>query len=397
MNDLKKIIDKELESMTFNEVKNRRSIKMKKNFKIKKITAVCAAAVAAVVIVGGTVYAASPEVRETVNNILGINREAAQDYYDIYDIEDNSKVTDIDIIGNALTVTENDFTEFAPGIRAKLVSVVNSGNFAEVLLEFEFDEPVKDVEYTIDDMSISAFPKYISSYTYGFLTVSNSDKIYSSIRLNDIRNVAENMPITMEIKCLDKANGKGMHSTDETYTDDASVKIYGNFSANIVLGKAIKSKTASIEPREINWSTSLMGEAQAHMDVTALKYSPKSISFDLRMLEDCLVMYEDANGGEQYLNNNTAMFSIESYGGSETPIKLKMSDGTLKDVWYSDVISNAVNDIDKNTLLTDMDWIMASWDIPSDKPATVTFMLSGIMDYSDVEAIVFCGEEFPIS
>lgn len=47
MNDLKKIIDKELESMTFNEVKNRRSIKMKKNFKIKKITAVCAAAVAA--------------------------------------------------------------------------------------------------------------------------------------------------------------------------------------------------------------------------------------------------------------------------------------------------------------------------------------------------------------
>ena len=59
MTDLKNIIDKELESMTFNELRNRRSIKMKKNFKIKKITTVCAAAIAAVVIVGGTVYAVS--------------------------------------------------------------------------------------------------------------------------------------------------------------------------------------------------------------------------------------------------------------------------------------------------------------------------------------------------
>lgn len=47
MTDLKKIIDKELESMTFNELRNRRSIKMKKTFKIKKITVVCAAVIAA--------------------------------------------------------------------------------------------------------------------------------------------------------------------------------------------------------------------------------------------------------------------------------------------------------------------------------------------------------------
>lgn len=46
MTDLKKIIDEELESMTFNELRKRRSIKMKKNFKIKKITAVCAAVIA---------------------------------------------------------------------------------------------------------------------------------------------------------------------------------------------------------------------------------------------------------------------------------------------------------------------------------------------------------------
>ncbi|MBD5140747.1 MAG: hypothetical protein HDT25_04955 [Ruminococcus sp.] len=47
MTEFKKIIDKELESMTFNELRNRRSIKMKKNFRIKKVTAVCAAAIAA--------------------------------------------------------------------------------------------------------------------------------------------------------------------------------------------------------------------------------------------------------------------------------------------------------------------------------------------------------------
>ena len=50
MTDLKKVIDKELESMTFNELRNRRSIKMKKNFRIKKITAVCAAAIAAAMV-----------------------------------------------------------------------------------------------------------------------------------------------------------------------------------------------------------------------------------------------------------------------------------------------------------------------------------------------------------
>lgn len=47
MTDLKNVIDKELESMTFNELRNRRSIKMKRNFKIKKITVICAAVIAA--------------------------------------------------------------------------------------------------------------------------------------------------------------------------------------------------------------------------------------------------------------------------------------------------------------------------------------------------------------
>lgn len=49
MTDLKKIIDRELENMTFNEVKNRRSIKMRKNvnFSVKRVTAAAVAVIAA--------------------------------------------------------------------------------------------------------------------------------------------------------------------------------------------------------------------------------------------------------------------------------------------------------------------------------------------------------------
>lgn len=50
MNDLKKIIDEELESMTFNELRKRRSIKMKRNFGIKRVTAVCASVIAAAMV-----------------------------------------------------------------------------------------------------------------------------------------------------------------------------------------------------------------------------------------------------------------------------------------------------------------------------------------------------------
>lgn len=361
-----------------------------------KIFTSMAAALAAVVIVGGTVYAASPEVRETVNNILGINRQSTEEYYEIQNAWGNSSAG-IEVIGDALTVTENDFTEFAEGIRAKLVSVVNCGSFAEVLLEFEFDEPVKDYEYILEDVSISAYPKYLPSYSYGLLNATEGNKVYETVRLDDIKNIPKDMTITIEIKTLDKANSKGMHDTDETCADDPSVKIHGNFSADFSLGTPIKPYSASVEPAEISWTHYRMGGETARMEITALKYSPKEINVDLRMLEDCLVIYNDDFGGVQYFNN-TQMFYDGVMGGKKAmPLKLKMSDGSLRDVWYSDVSSNAVNNIDKNTLVTDMDWIKASWDIYSDKPTAVTFQLMGIVDYTDVEAIVFCGVEIPIA
>ncbi|MDE6596057.1 MAG: hypothetical protein K2K44_08610 [Oscillospiraceae bacterium] len=374
------------------------SQKEKERFVMKKrrIITSMAAAAAAVVIVGGTVYAASPEVRETVNDILGINRESTKSYYEIFGIE-NSSVTNAEFIENNLAVTENDFTEFAEGIRAKLVSVVNSGSFAEVLLEFEFDKPIKDGEYVLEDVIISAFPKYLPSYIIGSLTVTDSGKIYGTVRLNEINKIPEDMTMTMEIKTLAKAKSRNVHNTDETYGYDQSVKIHGSFSADFSIGAPIKPYSANVEPAEISWTHPRMGGETAHMEITALKYSPKEISVDLRMLEDFLVIYNDDFGGAQYFNNTQMFFDGIAGEKKAMPLKLKMSDGSLRDVWYSDVNSNAVNDIDKNTLVTDMDWIKACWDIYSDKPTVVTFQLAGIMDYTDVEAIVFCGKEIPIT
>lgn len=367
--------------------------------KRRKIIMSAVAAAAAVIIAGGSVYAVSPEVREAVNNILGINRQSTEEYYEIQNAWGNSSAG-IEVIGDALTVTENDFTEFAEGIRAKLVSVVNNGTSAELILEFEFDEPVKDYEYILEDVSISAFPKYLPSYSYGLLNATEGNKVYETIRLDDIENIPKDMTITIEVKTLDKANSKGMHDTDETCADDPSVKIHGNFSADFKIGTPIKPYSASVEPAEISWTHYRMGGETARMEITALKYSPKGISVDLRMLEDCLVIHNDEYGGVQYFNN-TQMFCDGIMGDNKAipamPLKLKMSDGSLRDVLYYSVDSNAVNDIDKNTLVTDMDWIKASWDIYSDKPATVTFEIAGIVDYTDVEAIVFCGKEFPIT
>lgn len=321
------------------------------------------------------------------------NKKSVDDYYSAYG---NGST---DELGDSLYVTDNDFTDFTDGIRAKLVSVVNSGNFAEVIVEFEFDKPIKDGEYALEDVIISAPPEYPFGYSCGFLTVTDSGKIYGTVQLNEINNIPEDLKMTMEIKTLDKANSQNVHNTDETYGDDQSVKVYGNFSANFALGTPIKPHYANVEPAEISWTHPRMGGETAHMEISGLKYSPKEITVDLRMLEDCLVIYNDEHGGAQYFNC-TAMFTNGIIGLGENefnPIKFKMSDGSLKYAQYYNFSSNAVIDIDKNTLITTMDWIKASQDIYTDKPTAVTFELAGIMDYTDVEAIVFCGLEIPIT
>lgn len=322
------------------------------------------------------------------------NRSSVVEYYGLYSADG-----DIGNLGSSLTVSENDFTKFSEGIRAKLVGVVNCGDFAEVILEFEFDESVKDGEYALEEVDISAYPEILYSYSSGFLSVSDSGKIYSTVWLGETENIPEDLIMTMEVKTLDKANSQNVHNTDETYADDPSTKIRGSFKTDFSLGKPLSMCSAKVEPMEISWTHPHMGGETAHMEISGLKYSPKKICVDLRMLEDCLVDCEFEYGGAQYFNC-TNMFTegISGLGRSEcNPLKFKMSDGSLKDVQYYNHTSDAVFDIDKSTLVTELDWIKASQDIYSDKPTAVTFQLAGIVDYTDVEAIIFCGKEFPIT
>lgn len=331
------------------------------------------------------------------------NRSSVVEYYGLYSADG-----DIGNLGSSLTVSENDFTEFSEGIRAKLVGVVNCGDFAEVIVEFEFDDDLKDGDYAIYDTEIKGtYPDYLVGYSGGGIAVSDNGKAYASFMLRDTEGVPEDHVMTLEITSLDKANSEHVHNTDETYADDPSVKIYGNFSADFTLGKPLSMRSVKVEPTELTWTHPYMFGAVAEMEMTGLSYSPKKICIDLRMLNDCIVDWRYGRNGASYYNN-TSMFS-EPFGDNlhildyETtmddyiPLKFKMSDGTVKNADFGFPRSDFSTDVDKNTLITDEDWLMTSYNIPSDKSAEVTFVLNGIVDYTDVEAIIFCGKEFPIT
>lgn len=330
------------------------------------------------------------------------NRSSAVEYFNLYSADGS-----IDSLGDSLTVTENDFTEFSEGIRAKLVGVVNCGDFAEVIVEFEFDDDIRNGDYCIFDTELKgAYPDYLIGYSGGGIAVSDSGKAYASFTLNDTEGVPEDHVMTLEIMSLDKANSEGVHNTDETYADDPSVKIYGSFSADFFLGKPLSLYSAKVEPTELTWTHPYMFGSVAEMEMTGLSYSPKKICIDLRMLNDCIVDWRYGRNGAIYYND-TSMFyepsgdilhilDYETTMDDYIPLKFKMSDGTVKNADFGFPRSDLEVDIDKSTLITDEDWLMASYNIPSDKPATVTFELYGIMDYTDVEAIIFCGKEFPI-
>lgn len=422
-----KIYDDILEKLSEDQPEKEKETKfvMKKR---KMITSVVAAA-AAVIIVGSTVYAASPEVREAVNNILGINRESIEDFYEIKNAEGKNtmSVTGIEAIEDGVTITENDFKEFAEGIRTKLVSVINTGNSVELLLEFEFDEPVTAVEYSIDYLNFT-IPKAVMkkqldySYGYGSLKASDNGRIYGDVGLNFTGYIPEGIEITLELNSLSYCP-LGVPVENEKI-------IEGYYSTDFVIGPPVKSYSINIEPTEISWTQPYMGDAVAKMELSGLEYSPKYISVDLRMLDDCLVNYEfdpkAKYGTANYLNSTEMFFEGGNGKGSEfNPIKFKMSDGTLKDVQYDWVHSNAIMEFDMSAFETDTNiksddsptvttvrsdekteisavqksdyQVRITQDIPNDRPASITFEFNGIMDYSDVEAIVFCGVEIPIN
>ncbi len=395
------------------ETKKETNAVMKK----RKIVMSVIAAAAAITIAGGSVYAVSPDVREAVKNLFGINRSSVNDYYEnaetLYEIgtnkplphaEDteetvNSTNPNADILGDALAVSESDYKEFSEGIYAKLIGVVNCGDYAEVMTEWKFDEPCRYGEYRFKDYSISAFPEYIRGYNGGGGLYLDDHRMISSMRLKfGEKDIPEDMIITFEVKSLDKADSENAHG---------NIIVEGYFAADFTIGKPLKTCTIDMEPTEISWSHPYMMGAVAKMEMSKINYSPKTVRIDLRMLNDCIVHWNVGRNGSFFYNNAFMFYHLggdslhildyETTPDDYIPLKFKMSDGTLKSANIALVESDFSNDIDKNTLITEEDRLMATYNIPKDKPATVTFSLVDVVDYTNVEAIVFCGKEIPIT
>lgn len=386
------------------ETKKETNVIMKKR---KAIMSVIAAA-AAIAVAGGSVYAVSPDVWEAVKNLFGINKSSVNDYYEIAKNIDeidpdqplshveeteetvNSTNSNADILGDALAVSESDYKEFSEGIYAKLIGAVNCGDHAEVLTEWKFDKPCVYGEYSLYDFNISTSTEYIIRFFGGGGGLYPDDhRMINSVTVDFSKDIPEDMIFTMEVTRLYKSDSEN------------SIKIDGYFSADFTIGKPIKSCTIDMEPTEISWSHPYMMGSVAEMEMSGISYSPKTIKINLRMLNDCIVKWQ----GYRNYYNSTSMFyhfggdnqhilDYETGPDDYIPLKFKMSDGTLKSANFSSVYSDK-NIIDTDT--DDEDWDIASNDIPRDKPVVVTFSMYDVVDYTNVEAIVFCGKEIPIT
>ena len=196
MTDLKKIIDKELESMTFNELRNRRSIKMKKNFKIRKITAVCAAAIAAVVIVGGTVYAVSgrfdeffsalsrSEISDSTaeSGLLPSVGENTADMSEYYNFPEAHFETDGNVSAELLGVYGDSSTLML----SMVITPENGVDISNMCMPFYFTLKTPDgSEKTLGQSGMSGIPEFTPSDTDGsyFLTFYLTDPNMAGSRL----------------------------------------------------------------------------------------------------------------------------------------------------------------------------------------------------------------------
>lgn len=113
MTELKEIIDKELESMTFNELRNRRSIKMKKNFRIKKVTAVCAAVIAAAMALAVSTSAMGLwSISDLIGRVFPDRNDEIQPYAFSSEINEGSTEQFILSTGNFICDGNNLVTEF---------------------------------------------------------------------------------------------------------------------------------------------------------------------------------------------------------------------------------------------------------------------------------------------
>ena len=217
MTDLKNVIDKELESMTFNELRNRRSIKMKKNFKLKKAAAVCAAAVAAAMLLAVSASAMGLwSIYDFINDVFP-NRNASElekvEPYAFevnaetnensmhYDISFDNVICDGNILIAQFVVTRSDGGEFS------------EENIPNILLSDDLIFPdIHDINNPDDGSHVGSGGSYtLSSDKRSFVfsrqyadlprTVRSGDELY--IRFSGLRTISINPDKTASLETLD--------------------------------------------------------------------------------------------------------------------------------------------------------------------------------------------------
>lgn len=382
----------------FNAIEDKLSAKSDGKDKImknnKKITVSIISAAAVVCMIGGTAYAVSPDVRDIVQDILGINRQSVGTYYE----EFGNDVTDLALIDEGLQITEEDGSaEFAEGIRVKMVGILNTGHNADVILEFTFDEPEYDVVYFSDDLTVVP-ENNIYQFSYGpsGMDIKSSGKGYMRVNLHNI----DDIPTDETLK---------LHITSIRSDDPENTKVIsGEYSTEFTLGKPMGCYNVEFEPVQVSWATKVMFGQVAQMEISRISYSPKEISVGIRMVEDCTVDGDDGVTAASYTNNAAMFCSVDGYMQmwqqaspgdpdymecTDIPLKFKMSDGSVRCAKYTtaSVIESAYFHISENK----EDSVF--YDFSTDKVNDVYFYLADIVDYADVDAIIFCGHEIPIT
>lgn len=216
MTDLKNVIDKELESMTFNELRNRRSIKMKKNFKYKKAAAVIAAAAAAAMLLAVSasamgLWSISDLISDIFPNRNASGRENVKPYaFEVnaeteensmqYDISFDNVICDGNILIAQFAVTRSDGGEFA------------EESIPNILLGDDLIFPdIHDINNKDDGSHVGSAHNILSDdkqsliinreYTDLPRTVSTGDELY--IRFAGLREISIGSGKTASIETLD--------------------------------------------------------------------------------------------------------------------------------------------------------------------------------------------------
>lgn len=357
--------------------------KMKKS----KIAAIAAACVGAFLAVSGTAYAVSPEAREIIDDILGINRKSVDEYYEVY----GNDSTDVDLLGTALQITEEDGQKpFAEGISSKITSVLNYGTGVELTVEFTFDEPIAGQIYNCVNITIEG-GEGLSGWSWSPMDVREDGKAFMRINMDKFEEDPTEQQLTVTLTDIVPMGDTGL---------DYDRIINGEYTAEFTVGEAIQTKTIELEPAHISWTTEEMFGAVAEMEISRITISPKTVGIGIRMLEDCVVEGKNDTCASSYTNGACMFITGEGLAYmwlpeedkplcDSIPLKFKMSDGSIVDAKYTNATVTEPAYSNKQEQVT--------MDFTTDKVNDVYFEFPGIMDYSGVEAVIFCGYEIPIS